>query len=78
MLGAGAVIQHLALPCSPEAQVARDAFRTAGENVAQLIRTSVSGRELVDGGFPGDVDLAVEREASSCAPVLAGGAYRGA
>ncbi len=78
LLGTGAVIHHLALPCSPEAQVARDAFRTAGDNVAHLIRASVSGRELVDSGFPDDVGLAVEGEVSPCAPVLTGGAYRAA
>ena len=76
LLGAGAVIHHLALSCSPEAQVAQDAFRTAGENVAHLIRASVSGRELVDGGFPGDVDLVTEKKVSPCVPVLTGGAYR--
>lgn len=78
LLGTGAIIHHLALPCSPEAQVARDTFRAAGEDVARLIRASVSGRELVDGGFPGDVDLAVEREVSPWVPLLTDGAYRAA
>ena len=76
LLGAGAIIHHLALPCSPEAQVARDAFRSAGNEVARLIRASVSGRELVDAGYTRDVDIAVEREASCCAPLLTDGAYR--
>lgn len=76
LLGAGAIIHHLALPCSPEAQVARDAFRSAGDSLAQLIRTSVSGCELVDAGFPGDVDIAVEVETSLCVPRLTEGAYR--
>ena len=76
LLGAGAIIHHLALPCSPEAQVARDAFRSAGRDVGQLIRASVSGHELIEGGFAGDVDIAVELEVSLCAPLLTGGAYR--
>jgi 2-phosphosulfolactate phosphatase len=59
LLGAGAIIHHLALPCSPEAQVARDAFRSAGRDVGQLIRASVSGQELIEGGFAGDIDIAV-------------------
>jgi 2-phosphosulfolactate phosphatase len=75
-LGAGAIIHHLDLPCTAEARVARDAFRAAGADVAQLVRDSVSGRELTDGGFAADVDLAVEMEASSCAPMLIDGAYR--
>jgi 2-phosphosulfolactate phosphatase len=77
-LGAGAIIHHLALPCSPEAQVARDAFRVAGDDVIRLVRASISGCELVDGGFPGDVDIAVEVGASACVPLLTEGAYRAA
>ena len=77
-LGAGAVIHHLALPCSPEAEAARDAFLAAEKDMARLIRASVSGRELIDRGFPGDVDLALERDISPCAPLLDGDAYRAA
>jgi 2-phosphosulfolactate phosphatase len=76
LLGAGAVLDQLDCACSPEAQVARDAYRAAGREVASLIRLSVSGRELVDGGFSGDVDLAVEQNVSVSVPVLAEGAYR--
>jgi 2-phosphosulfolactate phosphatase len=78
LLGAGAIIHHLDLLSSPEAQVARDAFRGAGRDVGRLIRASVSGRELIERGFAGDVDIAVELEVSKCAPVLAEGAYRAA
>ncbi|MFE0754452.1 2-phosphosulfolactate phosphatase [Inquilinus sp. NPDC058860] len=78
LLGAGAIIHELALPCSPEAEVARDAWRAAGADLPRLIRASVSGRELVDGGFPRDVDLALEREVSSSAPLLVDGAYQAA
>ena len=62
-------------PYSPEAQVARDAYRAAGHELARLVRLSVSGRELVDRGFAGDIDLAVEEDVSACAPVLLDGAY---
>ncbi len=70
LLGAGAIVHHLALPCSSEAQVTRDAFRSAGDDMGRLIRASVSGCELVDGGFPEDVDIALEQEASRCVPQL--------
>jgi len=76
LLGAGAILHHLDLPCSPEAQVARDAYRTAGSETAALIRGSVSGRELVDAGFAGDVEMAVDQGASAQAPMLVNGAYR--
>jgi 2-phosphosulfolactate phosphatase len=52
-LGAGAVIDRLDGQCSPEAQIARDAYRSAGDDIARLIRLSTSGRELVDGAFRG-------------------------
>ncbi|WP_225771023.1 2-phosphosulfolactate phosphatase [Inquilinus sp. Marseille-Q2685] len=76
LLGAGAIIHELALTCSPEAEIARDAWRSAGADLPRLIRASVSGRELVDSGFPHDVDLALEQEVSSSAPLLVDGAYR--
>ncbi len=76
LLGAGAFIHHLAAACSPEAQVARDAFRSAGDNLAALVQASLSGRELTDWGFGGDVDIALELDVSECAPILMEGAYR--
>lgn len=75
LLGAGAILDRMGLPCSPEAQVARDAYRTARQELANLIRASVSGRELVDRGFSGDVELALEQDVSTSAPILAEGAY---
>lgn len=78
LLGAGAIIDALALPCSPEALVARDAWRSAGADLQRLIRASVSGRELDDGGFPHDVDLALELGVSPAAPLLIDGAYQAA
>jgi 2-phosphosulfolactate phosphatase len=64
------------LPCSPEAEVARNAFRNTKSEVGRLIRASVSGRELIERGFADDVDMAVALEVSVCAPLLAEGAYR--
>ena len=76
LLGAGAIVDHLDWPCSPEAQVARDAYRMAGRDIDRLIRLSLSGRELVDTGYSGDVDLALEQDASSTVPILADGAFQ--
>lgn len=78
LLGAGAILDRLDCPCSPEAQIARDAYRAAGGEVASLIRLSVSGRELVDGGFSGDVDLALEQDSSASVSILLEGAYHAA
>ena len=76
LLGAGAIIHHLGLPCSPEAQVMRDAYRSAGPDLSWLVRASISGCELVERGFHGDVEIALERDVSSCVPLLIEGAYR--
>jgi len=76
LLGAGAIIHHLGLTCSPEAQVARDCYMSAGDDLARLVRSSVSGRHLIDGGFPQDVETAVEVNVSTQAPLLVNGAYR--
>jgi 2-phosphosulfolactate phosphatase len=76
LLGAGAILDRLRLPCSPEARVARDAFRSAGDDIADMIRDSISGQELIQAGFSGDVELAIETDVSSTAPVLHEGAFR--
>lgn len=76
LLGAGAILDALDLPMSPEAVVARDAFRSAGASLASLIRQSVSGRELIDEGYADDVALALDINSSKAAPVLRDGAYR--
>jgi 2-phosphosulfolactate phosphatase len=76
LLGAGAIIHHLDLPCSPEAQVVRDAYRSAENEIDALIRGSVSGRQLIDGGFPRDVEFATQENVSTHAPILRDGAYQ--
>lgn len=76
LIGAGAIVAALGLPCSPEAELMRDA--AAGADIPRLIRGSVSGRELAEGGFPRDVELALEREVSAVAPLLVDGAYQAA
>lgn len=76
LLGAGAILDALDLPLSPEAIVARDAFRSAGAELETLIRQSVSGRELTDEGYADDVTLALEINCSAATPVLRDGAYR--
>lgn len=75
LIGAGAIIDELGLPCSPEAEVARQAFRTAKSDLASFLHECVSGQELLDLGYPEDVDLAIELNSSSAAPQLIEGAY---
>jgi 2-phosphosulfolactate phosphatase len=78
LIGAGAILEHLEGVPSTEAQLARDAWNGANENVRQLLLDCVSGRELVDRGFKADVLLAAESNISRCVPLLRDGAYRAA
>ncbi|MEA1676492.1 2-phosphosulfolactate phosphatase [Nitrospirillum sp. BR 11163] len=76
LLGAGAIIEALDLAPSPEARVARDAYRATGPDLAGIIRSGRSGQELIGWGYADDVELAVELDASTTAPTLRDGAYR--
>lgn len=78
LLRAGAIFDALDLPCSPEAEVMREAWRGTQDGLERLLRLSVSGRELVDRGFSGDVDLAAEHDASRSVPVFSDDAFRAA
>lgn len=78
LLGAGAVLHELGLAMEGEAGRACDAFRACGAHVGEFVRGSISGRELIGRGYPGDVDLAVEQDVSRSAPRLVDGAYRAA
>ncbi|HEY1180535.1 MAG TPA: 2-phosphosulfolactate phosphatase, partial [Phytomonospora sp.] len=74
LLGAGAVLS--ALPeagFSPEAGLAARAYATT--DVVESVRRCGGGVELVAEGFPADVDVAVEVDASGVVPVLVEGAF---
>jgi 2-phosphosulfolactate phosphatase len=75
LIGAGAILDALGLPCSPEAEVALQAFRCAKPNLANLVRGCVSGQELIGRGYPEDVEAAIALNVSDAAPLLVDGAY---
>jgi 2-phosphosulfolactate phosphatase len=77
LIGAGAVIEALGLPCSPEALIAREVFCSARFKLGELMRGCVSGQELINRGYAHDVDLAVDYDVSIAAPLLENGAYIG-
>ncbi len=74
-LGAGAVIHALDCPTDAEARVARGAYLAAADDLDRIIRSCVSGRELIGEGFEDDVDLALQLDASKHAPLMEGGFY---
>jgi 2-phosphosulfolactate phosphatase len=76
LLGAGAVIAALDGQLAPEAAAARAAFRALGGSLRQALGDALSGRELIEAGYSGDVDLAAELNVSAAAPRLVAGAFR--
>ena len=73
LLGAGAILSHLDLPTiSAEAQLARAAYQSMQPHLTQALRNCASGHELIERGFPKDVDLAAQLDVSSAIPLLEG------
>ena len=73
LLGAGAVARVLVeagRSASPETRAAAASWREAAGNAGDLVAMSVSGRELVQGGWPDDVELACHVDSSEVVPVL--------
>ena len=78
LLGAAAVLAALegrvTGPLSPEARATLPVV-TAVTDVHATLRECGSGRELVDRGWPANVDLAAERDADRVVPVLVDGTF---
>jgi 2-phosphosulfolactate phosphatase len=74
-LGAGAILRLLPGPKSPEARAAIAAFEAARGKLREVIRACSSGRELIEGGYGSDVELAADWDISSTVPRLERGAF---
>jgi 2-phosphosulfolactate phosphatase len=77
LIGAGAIIEALGLPCSPEAAAAREAFSGVRPRLGEFLRGCISGQELINRGYAQDVEVAIELNVSTAAPLLVNGAYIG-
>ena len=75
LYGAAAIVQHLPGERSPEAQAIVETFEAAGRKLPDRVRDSISGRELIERGYPEDVDLAAALNVSNLAPRLVDKAY---
>lgn len=82
--GAGAVVEALldllgnqasSLLLSPEAEAARAAYVAVSRDLDAALAASASGRELVEKGWPDDVSIAAEVDASEEVPLLRNGFY---
>lgn len=69
LVGAGGIAAALSdLPASTEAEIAAAAFLASEPRIHDVLRSCVSGRELIDRGFPDDVDLAAAIDSSAAVP----------
>jgi len=76
-LGAGAILAHLHGDPTGEARAAIAAFRELRADLPQALRDCMSGRELIERGYPEDVEIAGEVDSSSTVPVYDGEAFIG-
>lgn len=80
--GAGGFLAALADrgvgPLSPEARAAAAAYREVADELPGLLHDTAGGRELTAYGFPEDVAIAAEVDASEAVPVLRDGVFRAA
>ena len=76
-LGAGAILRHLPGGGSGEVRAAIAAFRELEPELATSMQSSMSGRELIERGYPEDVAIASELDSSSTVPVYDGDAFVG-
>jgi 2-phosphosulfolactate phosphatase len=76
LVGAGAILKawQPASP-SPEALVAISAFDTVQHDIPGFLRACSSGRELIEFGYPEDVEIAGQLDASSATPRLDAGMF---
>ncbi|MEV4755340.1 2-phosphosulfolactate phosphatase [Micromonospora sp. NPDC049559] len=78
--GAGAFVTGLSDEgvggLSPEAEVAAASYRQVAARVGEALRDCASGRELIQYGYPEDVDIAAEVASSTRVPVLDGERFR--
>jgi 2-phosphosulfolactate phosphatase len=78
--GAGAYVQGLidqgVTGVSPEAGAAAAAYRHVAADVRAALLDCVGGRELVEMGYPQDVEIAAEVGTSDVVPMLSGHSFR--
>ncbi|WP_340116116.1 2-phosphosulfolactate phosphatase [Pelagibius sp. 7325] len=76
LLGAGAILARLEGSLSAEARAARAAYREMKDELPATFRASLSGQELIEAGFPDDVEIAAQEDVSAAVPALQDGRYR--
>ena len=77
LIGAGAILASMTgKGRSPEAEAAVSAFRGVEHSLRNSMAHCASGRELIEAGYPDDVTIAAEHDASDIVSWLVDDAYR--
>src|SRR2546428_453857 len=74
-LGAGAIISRMVGNRAAEAEAAAAAFERLRHTLHAILSTCPSGRELIDAGYPDDIDIAAELDADRVIPLLERNAF---
>lgn len=74
-LGAGAILSHLPYATSVDARAAVAAYRELENDLTQALRSCMSGRELIERGYPEDIEIAAEVGVSTTVPIYDGEAF---
>jgi 2-phosphosulfolactate phosphatase len=77
-LGAGAVISFFKGNLIGKAEDAILSFRSFKKDINRTISKCISGVELIEKGFEGDIALACEINVSASVPVLSNNIYKNA
>ena len=75
-LGAGAIISRMVGNRSAEAESAAAAFERLRYSIHRALAECPSGRELIEAGYPDDIELASEVDADHVIPLLDGNAFK--
>ena len=72
LIGAGAIISHLAGSKSPEAHAAQALFDSCRTDLSHIVAQCASGQELIHRGYRADIEHSARLDCSESAPLLRG------
>ena len=75
LVGAGAIIRGLDGSKSPEARAAEAVFESSRGDLGSILAACASGQELIQRGYPEDINVASRLDCSESVPLLQDESY---
>lgn len=75
LIGTGAIVSHLGGSKSAEAHAAQAVFESSHADLGRVLAACASGQELIQRGYPEDVNLASRLDCSGSVPLLQDQSY---